>query len=269
MKILFLAHHKWPHVGGVEKHCERVSNSLQRLGHKVKIISEEDIKYPHIKFLGLIYVWFWLFKNRKLIIESDIIHCHDVFIWYLPFRFIYPNKKVYTTFHGWEGVYPISFKNIIFKRLASKLSTRTIAVGKYIEKYYGIKADKTIYGAVQPLAISHLPLVKRKRTIVFLGRQDRDTGYFEFQEWLKIADRKLEVKYVINDPSPEKYLKTAEYCVPAGYLSYIEALKYGCKIKIFPNNPLKKDYWDEILKIKTFPAWDKIANEYINLYNNI
>lgn len=147
MKILFLARYKWPHIGGVEKHIQRVASSLKRLGHKIIIISEEDIKYPHIKFLGLLYIWLWLFKNRKLIEQADIVYCHDVFIWYLPFRFLYPSKPVYTTFHGWEGIWPIPPKNVLLKRLAAKLSWGTIAVGKYIEKYYGIRADKIIYGA--------------------------------------------------------------------------------------------------------------------------
>lgn len=148
MKILFLSRHKWPHVGGVERHIFEISKRLKVKGKSVKTISEEDIKYPHIKFFGLLYIWIWLFKNRKIIKKADIVHCHDVFIWYLPFRFLYPNKPVYTTFHGWEGIYPIPYKNIMLKRLAAYLSWRTIAVGKYIEKYYGITADKIIYGGI-------------------------------------------------------------------------------------------------------------------------
>lgn len=105
--------------------------------------------------------------------------------------------------------------------------------------------------------------------IVFIGRLDADTGINEFREWLKTNGKKFNVKFISNSKHPEKYLKTAEYCVPAGYLSYIEAKNAGCKIMVFPNNPLKKDYWNEILKIKNFPTWDKIADEYINLYNNI
>lgn len=146
MKILFLAQHKWPHVGGVEVHIRELVKSLKLKGQSVKIISSEDIRYPKIKYLGLLYIWHWLWKNREIIKSSDLVHVHDVFIWYLPFRFLYPSKKVYTTFHGWEGVWPIPWKNILQKRIASKLSTGTIAVGKYIEKYYGIKADKIIYG---------------------------------------------------------------------------------------------------------------------------
>jgi glycosyltransferase involved in cell wall biosynthesis len=147
MKILFLVQHKWPHVGGVEKHVFELSKNLKVKGESVKTVSEEDIKYPHIKFFGLLYIWFWLFQNRRLIQDADIIHCHDVFIWYLPFRFLYSGKKVFTTFHGWEVTWPIPLKNILMKRLASKLSVGTIAVGKYIERYYGIKTDKIIYGA--------------------------------------------------------------------------------------------------------------------------
>jgi len=147
MRILFLAQYELPHMGGVERHLEDTKRSLNEKGHKTVVISERDIEYPHIKLLGLLYIWFWLFKSRKLIEQTDVVHCHDVFIWYLPFRFLYPKKPVYTTFHGWESVWPIPLKNILLKKLAAKLSWGTIAVGRYIEKYYGIKADKIIYGA--------------------------------------------------------------------------------------------------------------------------
>jgi glycosyltransferase involved in cell wall biosynthesis len=145
-KVLFLSHYRYPHVGGVEKHIEEIRRILTKKGIDVKVISEVDIKYPHIKFLGLFFIWIWLFKNRRLIEDAHIIHIHDVFIWYLPFRFLYPHKRVFTTFHGWEGIWPIPWKNIYLKRLAARLSTGTIVVGKYIEKYYGIQANKITYG---------------------------------------------------------------------------------------------------------------------------
>lgn len=146
MRILFLARRVWPKIGGVEKHIGELSKVLKKKGHKVKIISEKDINYPNIKILGLLFIWFWFLRNRKLIEEADIIHCHDIFIWYLPFRFIYFKKPVYTTFHGWEGVWPIPLKNILIRRMANRLSSGTIAIGKYIEKFYGIKADIILYG---------------------------------------------------------------------------------------------------------------------------
>lgn len=287
MNILFLAQHKWPHVGGVEMHVQEISLSLRKKTHKVTTVSEEDVKYPHIKFLGLIYIWFWLFKNRHLVTGSDLVHCHDVFIWYLPFRFIYPNKPVFTTFHGWEGVYPIPFKNIVLKRIANKLSWGSVAVGKYIEKYYGIKSNKIIYGGIPLLRYSGTKIM---HSIVIVGRLENDTGVLEFLKWLKgskkyrvdfIGDGRLRgecAKYgtVHGFTDPKPFYQKAEICVPGGYLSYIEANASGCKIKVFPNNPLKKDYWNEIRtvfengqEVKKFPTWDNIADEYIDLYNSI
>ena len=64
----------------------------------------------------------------------------------------------------------------------------------------------------------------------------------------------------------EKYLKTAEYCVPTGYLSYLEAKSYGCKIITFPNNPLKIDYWKEVKLLKTIPTWNEVVKIYLKLW---
>ena len=292
MKILFLARHKWPHVGGVETHVRELGKRLKIKGESVKIISEEDIRFPKIKYLGLLYIWFWLFKNRKLIKWADIIHCHDVFIWYLPFRFLYSKKPVYTTFHGWEGTWPIPWRNIMHKRLASRLSWGTIAVGKYIEKYYGVKVSRIIYGGNDHLggAKAHPRGVNRVshnfrgvNHIVFVGRLEKDTGVLDFIEQLKINNLKFKTDFVGDgslrkecekfgkvhgfvDPNP--FLEKADICVPGGYLSYIEAKSLGCKIKVFANNPLKIDYWVEIQKVKKFPTWGEIADEYISLYNS-
>jgi hypothetical protein len=264
MKILFLAHHKWPHIGGVEKHIEAIKNILSSKDYEINVISEEDIKYPKIKIVGLFYIWWWLFKKRDIIKNADIVHVHDVFIWYLPFRFLYPRKKLYTTFHGWEGVYPIKLWQLLNKKIANKLSKGSISVGKYIEKYYGIKSDHIIYGGVGKL--SKNKFVKKKDTIVFLGRQDADTGINEFKEWLKKQKNNFKVRHISNDPNPEKFLKSAQYCVPSGYLSYLEAKNNFCKIITFANNPLKIDYWNEIKIIKYIPTWEDVARVYLKLW---
>lgn len=118
--------------------------------------------------------------------------------------------------------------------------------------------------------------------IVFVGRLEKDTGLSEFLKWLgKHKDYKVDFcgdgtlrkeckKYgeVHGFTDPKLFLKKAKICVPGGYLSYIEAKSYGCKIIVFPNNPLKKDYWNEIQKIRKFPSWDQIADEYLSLYNS-
>lgn len=267
MQILFISKHKHPHIGGVEKHINQISKQLEKIGYSITTISEEDIKQPQIKIIGLLYIWIWLFRNRRFIKKADIIHIHDVFIWYLPFRFIFPFKKVFITFHGWEGKYPIPFWNVLNKRVANKLTNGSIAVGKYIEKWYGIKSNFIIYGATG-LRQGYGRQGKIKNSIVWLGRTDNDTGYIEFQKWLSKQKTKYTVKYVTNVSNPEKYLKTAEYCVPSGYLSYLEAKQYGCKILTFANNPLKEDYWKEIKLLKRIPTWDEVVKIYTKLWRS-
>ena len=146
MEILFVARRAYPQIGGVEKHLLSISRELEKRGHKVYTISEKEISYPKVKFLGLIFIWIWVVKNLKLFRKYDVIHLHDVTIWLLPLKLLLPLKPIYSTFHGWEGVYPIPVKNKLLRQLSARMSKRNICVGKFIEEWYGIKADEVIYG---------------------------------------------------------------------------------------------------------------------------
>lgn len=146
VRIFFVARRAHPQIGGVEKHIYQVSRELKKLGHKVKVISENDIKYPKIKFLGLIFIWIWVARNLEFFKKHDIVHAHDVTIWLLPLKFLLPNSPIYSTFHGWEGKYPIPNKNKWLRQLAAKISKRNICVGKFIERWYGIRAGQITYG---------------------------------------------------------------------------------------------------------------------------
>ena len=112
MKIVFFARRFYPLIGGVEKHVWEISKALVKKGHDVVVIteaSEENSKQQEIiagikihrisvgkdNWFRKLRVWQSLWKNRKLIISADVIHCHDVFFWYLPFRFLYPNNVGY------------------------------------------------------------------------------------------------------------------------------------------------------------------------------
>lgn len=122
------------------------------------------------------------------------------------------------------------------------------------------------------------------KKIVFIGRLEKDTGILDFLKWLDgkkneshsvsfVGDGSLRKdceKYgkVFGFTDPKPFMQKADICIPGGYLSYIEAKEYGCEIMVFPDNPLKKDYWAEVQEVKEFPTWDKIADEYLSLYNN-
>lgn len=130
--------------------------------------------------------------------------------------------------------------------------------------------------------------------IVFIGRLEKDTGVLQFLKWLDENGKKLTITFVGDgrlrevcqkygtvtgfcDPTP--YYKKAEYVVPGGYLAALEALSYNCKLKLFWNNKVKEDYWkmspfyqlkgEKLKKWAREQTWDKLADEYINLYNNI
>ncbi|MEM3504416.1 MAG: glycosyltransferase, partial [Nitrososphaeria archaeon] len=130
MKVLFFSRRFWPDIGGVEKHVLKLSEELKKRGHDIIIVAEKEINQNNnklsksdlefnisgIKVFKIpittseknkkFQIWFWLLKNIRLIKSADIIHCHDVFYWYLPFLFLFPRKKIFTTFHGYEGSEP-------------------------------------------------------------------------------------------------------------------------------------------------------------------
>ena len=290
MKILFLTRRVWPEIGGVEKHIGEISKILNKKGNSVKIISERDLSPPRIKYFGLLVIWIWFFRNRKLIEDAEVVHYHDVFIWYLPFRFPYPNKRVFTTVHGLEWDKPFSISGILQKRLAIRLSNRSVGVGKFLEKYLNVKFDLITYGASTQHKGS---FKKQKNTIVYVGRLEENTGLLQFLEWFK-KNSKYSVEFCGDGPlrkecekygivhgftKPDQYYKKAEYCVPGGYLAALEALSYNCKLRLFWNNKIKEDYWkmspfyklkgEKLKKWAKKQTWEKLANEYLDLYYSI
>ena len=301
MKILFLSHHFYPHVGGVEKHVQLLAKELAKKGHKITILTEKyvvDLKsreivdgikverfsYPKIKLIGLFSIWFWLFKNRDLIEKNNIIHIHDVFIWYLPFRFLYPRKPVYTIIHGLEWDNLLSKRSIFQKRLAVMLSKGTIGVGKYLEKYLGVNFSEITYGAATPIKNVD---AKEKGRVVYVGRLDENTG---LEKFLKTLDKKRRNKIdfcgegrlrskcekygtVHGFTNPTPFYKKAEICVPGGYLAALEGLSYGCRLKLFWADRVKRDSWKMSPFIKKNASvwvkkqtWQNMAKLYERLW---
>lgn len=274
MKIVMITRLYSPHVGGVEKHTEKLTNLLLDKKISVTIITEKykpalhknqkhknfeliRIDYPKTKFIGILVIWFKLLINIRYFLEADLIHIHDVFIWYLPIRIILFFKPVYTTFHGWEGQYPLSKTTIFQKQIASKLSTGTIAIGDYIGKYYKIIPTLVLYGGVKSDQSSKVS--KLRNNIIFLGRLDSDTGLKNFLKFLDnyplflkrtifIGEGKFkhicqEYGEVIGTTNPEPFLKNAKIVVTSGYLSILESFINKAKVYVYADNSLKEDYY--------------------------
>ena len=210
MTIIFFTRLFYPHIGGVEKHVLEISKIIIKKGYKVTVIAEQHDQKLKLKdsIQGIeIYripvgkddwfkkfrIWFKLWKYKNLIKTGDIIHCHDVFFWYLPFRFLYRNKPIYTTFHGYEGNNLPSKKAIFMHKIAEKLSKGNICIGDYLKKWYGTKPDFVTYGGVEVLSIKYkvLSINKEKKIkIVFVGRLEQETGIMEYLKVLKILKEK-------------------------------------------------------------------------------
>lgn len=282
MKILFLTRKFYPSIGGVERHTLEVAKELVKKVEKVTIVCEEgkrdkgdkgDKRDKGIKVyripvtlgakLKKFQIWRWLWKNRNLIKEADVVHCHDIFFWFLPFRFIFPKKPVYITFHGWEGKFPIPKRYILIRKIWEKLSWGNICIGDYLKKWYGAKTSFITYGGVSlapprgsPQATPGVSL-----SLVFVGRLEKDVGlliYLKALEQLKRKRINFKVEFY-GDGSlrkqAEKYGKVfgftenifpkishAQIIFASSYLVILEALSLGKAVISVFDNRLKGDY---------------------------
>ncbi len=264
MKALIITESYLPHLGGVEKHIAGIKPHLEQAGFELKIFDKGAIfkNRPLKKYFGLLEIWWALFKKISWINEAEVIFIHDVFIYYLPFRLLFPRKKVITTFHGWEKIYPIPFKNILYKKIAQKLSDQTISIGSYINKYYHLqnKNNHISYGAVDLPTVKIASKAKEKNSFLFVGRLEKDTGLAIFLEFLDILIEKkiiFSVKFCGDGPmkknclqygqvlgfvDPSKFLAKSEFCFAGGYLSILEAMAYQNLVFCAFDHKLKKDY---------------------------
>jgi glycosyltransferase involved in cell wall biosynthesis len=229
-------------------------------------------------FLKKFRVWNMLFRERNLILSSDIIHCHDVFFWYLPFKVLYPRKKVYTTFHGYES-YPIRINAIIIRKFSEWLSSGTICVGDFMKKWYFHKPDYVIYGGVN-IPKTKTQKLKPKNGALFIGRLDEQTGIKEYclavkkikekipdfdfvtagdGKFGKFAEKYGEVLGFIENP--ELKLSDFRFAFVSRYLSILEALSAKRLVFALYDNPLKEDY----LRMAPFAKYINILNNPIDL----
>lgn len=302
MKILFFARRFYPHIGGVEKHVMEISKGLVERGHTITIITEDVSSAPKSEVINGIHVqrisvgdenrskkfriWKELFRLKEIIKDSDLVHCHDVFFWYLPFRFLYPSKPVYTTFHGYES-YPITQKAIRMRKLSEKLSWGNICIGDFISKWYGTNPTFVSYGAVT-LPQSEKPLVAKKESAVFIGRlNDEQTGILTYVQAVHLLqenhpqfdfvvvgdgeERKAiasKVKVMGFQKNPEKYFATHHFAFVSRYLSILEAFAAKRLVIAVYKDPVKEDY----LKMAPYAKWiviektpEKLAERIVDL----
>jgi len=292
-RILFLTRSFYPNIGGVEKHVLELSKVLIAKGHRISVITEKPhsnnyhSKSPNDNSKGEISgikiyrinigkddwfkkfrIWKQLFKNMNLFFSADIVHCHDVFFWYLPFRLIFPFKKVYTTFHGYEGNSLPRKKAVIMHKIAEVFSNGNICVGDYLKKWYGTKPTIVTYGAIKNP--KDKILTKQKKSVknaLYIGRLEEEAGILTYLKTLKLL-KNLNVNLkltVVGDGSQKKqaekysnlnnldvifkgfvkevndYIPKSDIIFTSRYLGTLESLIFKKMVFCVYNNEIKKD----------------------------
>jgi glycosyltransferase involved in cell wall biosynthesis len=219
-------------------------------------------------------IWFQLFKLRNIIKLADIVHCHDVFFWYFPFRLLYKNKPIYTTFHGYES-YPINKKAIIVRKISELLSCGNICVGEFMAKWYKTNPTYIFYGGISCNKI-HRDIKLNKESAVFVGRLDDQTGIFEYVRAFKLLRKKYPhfnfvvigegvYKNIINKDikvlgwikNPQFYIEHNNFSFVSRYLSILEAMISKRLVIATYDNPLKEDY----LRMTPYADWIVIEKD--------
>lgn len=285
MKILMLSLYFSPHIGGVEKHVYRVAKKLVERGHSVHIITiKHDRSLPTEESLDGISIYRfekkdqgrrelkrmlgWLFRERRRIEWADVVHCHDYYTfhyWYLPFRFLYFLKPVFITFHGYEPGEWRRKKNVWLRRIDARLVRGNIAIGDFIQKWYGTRPTFVTYGGVDSSPETAFP----KEAAVFVGRLAEDTGILAYLEALRLlrddfgidlpmevcgdgplreraeemargAGLKVRFHGFVKEPAP--YLRSCRLAFVSGYLSILEAMAHRRRVFAWYDTPIKKDY---------------------------
>ncbi|MBI4097669.1 MAG: glycosyltransferase family 4 protein [Candidatus Levybacteria bacterium] len=286
MKVVFLARRFYPDVGGVEKHVYEISKALIKKGHKVTVITQSEgdkdvldgIKIVRISKAPKgssekLQIWKWIISNRKLFQNADIVHSHDVFFWYLPIKLLFPSKKSFITFHGYES-YPISKKSIFVRKISELLANGNIVVGDFIKKWYHTTPNYVTYGGVEISNIKYQISNKPKRdSAIFIGRLDEHTGVLDYakavdlikKEYPKfrfaiIGDGRYKERLERYRPLGFKketttYLKRYNFAFVSRYLSILEALANRRLVFALYDNPVKEDY----LRMSPFARFIVIA----------
>ncbi len=287
MKILFISKFFLPHVGGIENHLQEISKILIKQEHKVSIITKRlsnhqpdenlgkieilRISYPMIKFIGLIVIWLQLLRYIKFIKKVDIVHIHDVFVWCIPLKILFPKKPLFLTFHGYES-YPIKKRAFWIRKLANRCTKGNLCVGHFMEKWYKTITPFFIYGAVNKKVFYRENASKNlyKYDAIFSSRLDEQTGIITYLKstqilrrrnikfklavlgdgiYRKQADKVATTFGFVKDPAP--YFKVSRFAFVSRYLAILEAM--ACKKLVFAtyDNPLKEDY----LRMTPFAKW--------------
>lgn len=267
-----------PHVGGVEKHVEEISKILSA-DNSIQIITEQSDStlpihqnYPESEVfripIGSVgekhkkwVIWKWVWKNRRLFYQVDLIHIHDVFFWLLPILLLITKPKLYVTFHGYEGDNPPGLKAILWHKIAEWITWGNICIGNFHRKWYHTNPTIVSFGAVSLPATSKFKSNSKKA--IYIGRLAKDTGIIEYLKAAKALKLEVDIfgdgplrtevaEYISTHhlkarlhglvPGASAKLPNYQIAFVSRYLTILEALVYRIPVIAQYNNSIKYDY---------------------------
>lgn len=270
--LLVLAPAYRPRLGGVETHLARVHRELaDELDIEVfvrhdarpeRIVRHEGVRVRSLA-PGPPAVWgAWLAaRHPGLLRRAAAIHSHDVFS--AALRRLVPRTRWVHTFHGYEG-WPLREEAVAARRRVAAAVDHRIAVGAYIEQWYGTPCDDVVYGAVD--CPPGEPRPAPEWDAVFFGRLEADTGLEAYlRGWALLGDPRLRL-LVVGDgrlagwargfaaehaltvelrPATSGVLdlaRRARVAFVSGYLAIAEAACLGLPVVAFHGTPIKESY---------------------------
>jgi glycosyltransferase involved in cell wall biosynthesis len=284
MKILFITPKYIPALGGVETHVQKVSLALKKRGHHITIITAqsskemaltEDIDGVCIYRIPIeitqqkIATWQWIKANSAIFETADIVHVHDVGWWLLP---VLPliRPKLYITFHGWEGRWPIRWQAKLHRWILSKLSKKTIHIGNWIQEFYWDKPSIVLYGGVdrRNTAVQENQTKHKSKNIlklVFIGRLVKENDIASYCQYLDVLREKqiaFRIHWVGDGPwrktcekygrvlgmvtKPKEFLVRADVVLASSFLSILLARSMGKPVWAMYSQPLKQKYLESL-----------------------
>jgi hypothetical protein len=232
-----------------------VSKKLEIRGHKIKILTEEEVGKDKWE------IWKNVWKYKELFDWADVVHIHDVYFWIWWYKLFNWSKRTFVTFHGWEGIYPVPWKNILVRKISELMANGNICVGEFIKKYYFTKPDFVIFGAAEKF--KNVKILRKDA--IFVGKEGKDLEFYK-----KLAKKmKVKLDIFIADPNASQYFYKYKYAFVNGYLTILEAMSQDTQVYAYYDNPLKYNY----LNMTPFnsagyqvPTWQDIADIYENLW---
>lgn len=294
MKVLFLSRLYLPHIGGVEIHIQKL---VQALGDvEVTLVTEQhDPTLPLLEKIDSVtvhriplpnqttskwHIWRWWISHLSLLFSADIIHVHDVFFWLLPFKPLIFWKKMYMTFHGYEGINNPKWNQKLWHQVADVLTEGNICIGGFHQKWFGVHPTVVSFGAVEKLPSRKVSLQQKPIKAVYVGRLASDTGILVYLEAMKILKNSHRVTLDVYGDGPQrglaeeiaktyklpvtfygfvsqKKINWTQYQVAfvSRYLAILEAFYVGVPVLAQYNVGIKKDY----LTLTPFHDWIQIG----------